>query len=522
MSTEMHWSRWGDPEILATFPEAVAESLTAAFGVTRPCPAVERESLALPGCRLDTGALDVLREIVGAEHVATDDTARVRHTRGKSTPDILKIRAGDVSDAPDAVVRPAGHDEVQRIIEAAARADIALVPFGGGTSVVGGLAASGDGHAGVVAVDLGRMDQLIRLDTESRIAVLGPGLLGPQAEALLAAEGYTIGHFPQSFEYASIGGFAATRSSGQASSGYGRFDSLVVALKVATPRGTLETGTSPANAAGPDLRQLILGSEGAFGIITEVSVRVRPVPAVKTYEAWRFDTWTQGTAALRAITQAGIRPTILRLSDETETATNNPHLRLDGCLVLTGYEGTHEDVTHTRARTTALLTAHGGEPLGTEPGDHWAENRFKAPYTRDTLLDMGILCDTVETSTYWSNIPALYQAVRTALTTTLETDGTPPIVMCHISHTYETGASLYFTALARQNHDPVTQWYDAKAAASDAMMTTGATITHHHAVGRDHRNWLATEIGPTGTGILRAVKHHLDPTNILNPGALIP
>ena len=252
----------------------------------------------------------------------TDDEWRVARTRGKSTPDLLKIRAGDGSDAPDAVVRPRDHDEVAAVVAWCADHDVAVVPFGGGTSVVGGLAARRDGYAGVIALDLRRMARLLAVDEVSGTATLEAGLLGPEAEALLAEHGLTIGHFPQSFLYASLGGFAATRSSGQSSAGYGRFDSLVMALRVATPLGELRLGTSPANAAGPDLRELVMGSEGAFGVITELTLKVRPVPEEKVYEGWRFDSFAAGCDAMRRLAQGRVLPTVLRLSDETETAVN--------------------------------------------------------------------------------------------------------------------------------------------------------------------------------------------------------
>ena len=254
-------------------------------------------------------------------HVSTDDDLRRHRTRGKSTPDLLRARAGDLTDAPDAVVRPGSHDEVAAVLALAVEHHAAVVPFGGGTCVTGGLAARRDGYSGVVSLDLGRLTE-VSVDPVSMTAVLGPGLRGPEAEAALAEHGVTLGHFPQSFEHASIGGFAATRSSGQASAGYGRFDALVVGLTVATPTGTMTLGSAPATAAGPDLRQLVLGSEGAFGVITSVTVRVRPVPEEKVYEGWRWPTFSEGVAAVRAIAQSGLQPTVLRLSDEAESAVN--------------------------------------------------------------------------------------------------------------------------------------------------------------------------------------------------------
>jgi alkyldihydroxyacetonephosphate synthase len=458
--------------------------------------------------------------------VLTDDETRIRRTRGKSTPDLLKMRAGDASDAPDAVVRPGGHDEVAAVVTWCGQNNVALVPFGGGTSVVGGLAARRDGFAGVIALDLFRMKRLVKVDPESMTATLEAGLLGPEAEALLGEHGLTIGHHPQSFEYASIGGFAVTRSSGQASSGYGRFDSLVVGMKVATPLGDLVLGSAPANAAGPDLRELVMGSEGAFGVVTEVTVRVRKAPAVKVYETWRFASFHEGASAMRTLKQGGIEPTVLRLSDEMETMVNladpsavgaeGPAVGGGGCLMVTGFEGDQAAVDRKRALVTPALTDLGGVSEGVN--EAWADGRYDGPYLRDSLLDVGVLVETLETATFWSNLPNLYESVKAALDEALGN----PIVLCHISHVYENGCWLYFTVAAKEEEDGVAQWQGAKAAASDAIIATGSTITHHHAVGTDHKPWLAKEIGPVGVEILRAVKERIDPAGVLNPGILVP
>lgn len=524
----MHWSRWGDPAEAGPLPES-AFALVDAFLGTADTPPVAPEDVRL-SAPLDEELVAELAGIVGAAHVLLDHDTRLHRTRGKSTPDLLKLRAGDGLDSPDAVVRPGSHDEVAAVIAWCVRRNVALVPFGGGTSVVGGLAARRDGFVGVISLDLLRFDKLLEVDHESMTALLEPGLRGPAAEALLAAEGVTLGHFPQSFEYASIGGFAVTRSSGQSSAGYGRFDSLVVGVRVATPQGTLELGRSPANAAGPDLRELVMGSEGAFGVVTAVRVRVRPVPDVKVYESWRFASFADGATAMRTLAQASLLPTVIRLSDEAETAINlarpaevgeaaSDDTVAGGCLLIAGYEGTDEAVGARRTACATLLERLGGTNLGEDGGRAWAEGRFHGPYLRDSLLDVGVLVETLETVTFWSNLQHVYDAVKQALTASL---GEATIVLCHISHVYETGASLYFTVAARQTDDPLAQWLAAKAAASDAIVHSGASITHHHAVGQDHKPWLAEEIGPVGVMILRAVKDRLDPTGILNPGVLIP
>jgi alkyldihydroxyacetonephosphate synthase len=516
----MHPQRWGDPASAAPLPESTRGLVELAFGGIKETPAVE--SYELPPV-LAAGLLDSLRARIGAENVVTDDEARRLRTRGKSTPDLLRARSGDLSDAPDAVARPGSHDDVAAVLGWAATNSVAVVPFGGGTSVTGGLVAARGGYAGVVSLDLARMTRLLDVDRESMTATLEPGLRGPEAEALLAEQGLMLGHFPQSFEFASIGGFAATRSSGQNSAGYGRFDDMVVRLRVATPIGDLVAGSSPANAAGPDLRQVVLGSEGTLGVITEVTVRVRELPAEKVYEGWQFGSFAEGAAAMRHLAQNDLLPQVIRLSDENETALNLASqsdvggASTGGCLMIVGHEGA--SVADQQARISGVLESLGGTPLGEERGQAWAEGRFHAPYLRDSMLDVGVLVETLETATFWSNRERLYAAVKTALETSL---GEGTLVLCHISHVYPTGCSLYFTVATAQGDAPLERWLEAKAAASQAMVDAGATITHHHAVGTDHKPWLAQEIGPVGVAMLQGLKRAVDPAGILNPGVLIP
>ncbi|GAA3798130.1 FAD-binding oxidoreductase [Sphaerisporangium flaviroseum] len=530
----MLWSGWGDPAKAAELPEPVRKLLRELLGVREPAePAASFGEVRLHAAALSPLVLADLRNAVGAEHVRFDDDARIRHTRGKSTPDLLRMRAGDGFEAPDAVLLPSSHDEVLEVLRICAHHRVAVVPFGGGTSVVGGLVASRQGFAGVIALDLARLNRLVSVDAESMVADLEPGLRAPQAEQLLAGYGLTLGHFPQSYEYATLGGFAAARSSGQASAGYGRFDDMVVGVTVATPRGTLEFGRAPKSAAGPDLRQLILGSEGAFGVITSLRLRVRRAPAEKVYEGWRFASFKAGTAALRRVAQEGPLPTVLRLSDEAETMVGLAKpgeiggFQADaGCLAIVGYEGEDTDVTYRRERTAETLSGLGGIYLGPEPGEAWAHGRYSAPYLRDALLSAGATVETLETACFWSGIPRLYDAVRLVLSVALgpadPSAGSGPLVMCHLSHVYGTGASLYFTVVTAQSDDPLGQWDIAKRAVNEAIGLAGGTISHHHGVGRDHRTAYAAEIGELGVEILRAVKDRLDPVGILNPGVLIP
>ena len=523
------WWGWGDPGSVPDLSEGVLALLRDGLGVAGgpgvPAPVGAGD---LPEPRLSDGDMVALRSLVGDEFARDDAEARVLHARGKSTPDLMRARSHDFSAAPDLVVLPGSHDEVLALLAACSERRIAVVPFGGGTSVVGGLEPDASGLAGLVALDLRRMNALLELDEESRVARLEPGLRGPEAEALLGERGYTIGHFPQSFEFASLGGFAATRSSGQASAGYGRFDELVVGLRVATPAGTLELGRAPRSAAGPDLRQLVLGSEGALGVITELRVAVRPAPESREYEGWRLASFASGAAVLRGLAQDGPRPTVLRLSDEAETIHLNvgrPEqpggVELGGCLAIAGYEGTAADVTERREQVAERLRRAGAEPVP-GAGEAWNRGRYSAPYLRDALLSAGALVETLETATFWSSLQDLYAGVGEALRGSLSARGTPAAVMCHISHVYPTGASLYFTIACAQGGDPVAQWRAAKAAASDAILAAGGSITHHHGVGTDHLPWFTQEVGPVGLAMLRAVKTAVDPAGIMNPGVLIP
>lgn len=520
------WDAWGTTP--AHLP-AGARALVAALlpGRAHPVPRRSITEVTLRESRLGSVDLDALAAVVGQEHVTSDDSVRALHLGGKSTPDLLARRLHETQDAPDAVISPSSHAETLAVLGVCDERGIAVVPFGGGTSVVGGVEPGAGPQRAVVALDLARTAGLYELDEESLLATLGAGTTGPQAEEVLNARGYTIGHFPQSFEYATIGGFAATRSSGQASRGYGRFDDLVHALRIATPVGELELGRSPASAAGPDLRELFLGSEGAFGVLTEVTVHIRPRPAATAYRAWSFPDFAAGAAALREATQRGIRPTVLRLSDESETrvnATLGAHLtRLRGCLAIaTGEAETDASARATLESLDAVFTSHGAKARGEDPARSWERGRYASPALRDTLLDGGILAETIETATTWSNLGRLKTAVTTALTSSLADAGTKPVVMCHISHVYPAGASLYFTCIAALTDDPAAQWAAAKDAASRAIGEASGTITHHHAIGRDHRPYLEAEIGALGVEVLRAVKATLDPRGIMNPGVLVP
>jgi len=446
----------------------------------------------------------------------------VLRCRGKSYLDLLAQRAGACEDAPDAVVAPADHEQALAVLQVCAEAGVAVVPFGGGTSVVGGLEPLRGPFEALISLDLGRMDQVLAVDARSLTAVLAPGLRLPEADRALAARGLTLGHVPQSYEWASVGGCVATRSSGQASTGRGRIEDNLVAVRCATPLGDLKTRDAPASAAGPALRELVAGSEGVLGVITAAALRVHPLPRQQRYEGWLVPDFEAGCDAFRALEQAGAAPDLARLSDEDETrvtlalaVTGAIVRRAIGsrCLVICGWEGTAHEITRRRREAVRVLRRAGARFATQRPGRQWAQSRFAGPHLRDDLLDRGVMVETLETATSWSNLGALHAAVRAALPGLL--------VGCHVSHLYPTGASLYFTVLARRDAaDPAAQWRAAKAAATDAIVGAGGTITHHHAVGRDHAPWLRDEVGELGVGVLQALKDRCDPAGIMNPGKL--
>jgi alkyldihydroxyacetonephosphate synthase len=527
----------------AILPPHAARWLAAEIGLTeRSTPAAPDSALAVGESALPDVAHKALESVVGADHVLRRRGDRLGRAGGLSYVDLLRHRGTGELTVPDAVVVPADPEEVQRVVEVCAEHGIGLVPFGGGTSVVGGVQALRGTKESVVVLDLCRLDKLVSVDPMSRLAVLQAGVVAPAAERLLAAHGLTLGHVPQSFERATIGGFAATRSAGQASSGYGRFEDMVEGVRMATPRGEWRLGVSPASAAGPDLRQLVVGSEGVFGVITEVTVRVRPVPAARRYEGFVFDGWARGAEAVRTLAQGRVLADVTRLSDPQETdmafalsggwktALLRRYLRLRGvsdpCLMVLGWEGASKREVARRRKTTLRALRRLGKPvsLGTAVGEKWRHGRFSGPRQRDALLDMGVCVETLETATHWSTVDDLRSAVRGALLEKLTEPGIVPVVACHISHAYETGASLYFTTIVpRDAEDPIGQWQRAKAAASEAISSAGplGTISHHHAVGVDHVPYLPAEIGPLGVDVLAAVKRELDPEGVLNPGKLL-
>lgn len=557
MSYDDQFARWGVPPEPVVLKPAMIDFLNERVGKLTKTPQAGRAKVAVPETRISAEVLGQLRSALdgdsdASESVSTDPDARLAHSGGFSYLDIV-ARRGEHPKVADAVIYPKSKQDVIALLAVAEQHRLAVVPFGGGTSVVGGVRADaavsgseiaqGDaatsGFTGVLAVAFDKFADLVGVNETDMTVTVQPGMTGPALERLLGPRGYTLGHFPQSWERASIGGYAATRSSGQASSGYGRSNDMIESLTVVTPRGEFHLGVAPGTAAGPDLRQVFIGSEGAFGFITSITLRVRKKPAETRYEGVMFGDYEGALAVFRELRQSQVKTAVLRLSDPEETATNlamavegktatalNKYLELrkvaGGCLAIISWEGTAAQVKADRSQTWTILKRHKAVSLGRKVGEGWEHARFSGPYLRDTLMDQGLLVETLETATRWSNLANLRGRVYEALSESLGTGGPGPHIMSHLSHVYETGGSLYVTVVAElDQEDPYGQWQRAKQAASDAIVAAGATITHHHAVGRDHAPFLAAEIGDSGVALLRGIKAQLDPAGIMNPGVLV-
>lgn len=538
------WHGWGDPADAHPLPDRSWTMLRRELGVTRrpqPTRPVALEDVRLPESRLAPDDLAALRAVVGTAYVHTDRLARVEHAAGKSYLDLRRLRDGDAADAPDVVVTPADATEIEQLLSVCRDRRLAVVPFGGGTSVVGGVTGSPGPFAAAVSIDLRRLNRMLSIDPVSRTAVFQPGMRGPDVEGALRPHGFTLGHYPQSHQEATIGGYVATRSAGQASTGYGRIDEIVRGATLATPEGTLRLDMrAPASAAGPRLLDLVVGSEGALGIITEVTMAIAPMPSQTAYAALAFPSFGEAAEGLRSLAQDlphGIRPDVVRLSDPDETrvslglagragqalAAYTKARRLPAaCLVVLLWEG--NDARTLRERKAAsweVLRRAGAVRMPSAIAHAWEKGRFSGPYLRDELMGHGVLVETLETATSWANLVALHDRVAAAIRAVSTDQGVPVIVQCHVSHVYPTGASLYFTVVAPEAADPLAQWRAVKTAATAAIVAGGGTVTHHHAVGTDHVDGLAAEVGELGMRVLRAVKDTLDPTGILNPGKLV-
>lgn len=465
-----------------------------------------------------------------------DPEERTRHALGQGFPDWVDARYGTLTTFPDAVAFPSCNEDVRRLITYARQVGARLLPYGGGTSVVGHLRIAKERQP-VIVVDMRRMNRLLRLDAESRLATFQAGVRGPDLEAALRARGFTLGHFPQSFEYSTLGGWIATRSVGQESYRYGRMDERFAGGRVETPLGTWVLPPHPASAAGPDLRQVVLGSEGRLGVITEAVVRISPAAEATDFWAIFFPTLTQGLDAVREMAQARVPISLLRLSTPLETRVL---LALSGkersvrwlerwlawrglgpekCLLIAGASGSREEVTRARAEVFTIARDYKAVIGPHRIARHWARNRFRSPYLRNTLWDLGYGVDTVESATSWDRVPALLVAMETALRGALQDIGESVLAFSHLSHVYPDGANVYTTfvfRLAGTAEETRARWDVLKSAVSWAIVAYGGTISHQHGVGVDHAPYLEAEKGRVGLRLQRALFAAVDPEGLMD------
>jgi alkyldihydroxyacetonephosphate synthase len=555
---KLRWNGWGSRAVAFDtrgHDRKLWELIGQAVGLERlpETKAVSLERVELPAIALSLPIIEALGTILSPERVLVDAYERSFHALGRSYHDLLRLRSGKLESAPDVVVYPGNATEILDLLSFCDRERIAVVPFGGGSSVVGGVEATKtEQHVGVLTLDTTRMNRVLDVDPISRTATVESGVYGPQLEEELRARGFTLGHFPQSFEYSTLGGWIAARSAGQLSNRYGTASDFLVSAKLATPRGELRTLSFPASAAGPDINRIIAGSEGTLGVITEATVKVHPLPGARDFAAFLFRDFEVGVEAARQLVQADVGASMIRLSDAHETHffegfrqaldPGRAHARwaqraLDvigfrdaKSVMLVGFEGDRASVRGGLARTLAIATRSGGLFVGRKPGQSWWNRRFEMPYLRDPMMDRGLGVDTLETSTEWANVPRLYRAVRSALEEAIASRAASTrrkgLVMTHLSHSYADGASLYFTfVFARdpsgQLEREIAEWRVMKENASRAIVLHGGTISHHHGVGIDHAHWLLPEKGQLGMDMLGAIKSTIDPHGIMNPGKLL-
>lgn len=527
------WNGWGDDAIQFDLGDDALAFLRERIG-TGAAPAdatFEQACAALAPSRLAPHRL-----------VDTSAAARALHAHGQSLPDWLRLRYGKIGAAPDGVAWPESGAEVRELLDFAAAAGAIVIPYGGGTSVAGHLSAP-DGAQPILSLDTTRLRAMSNLDREAQLATFGAGVLGPDLEAQLRAHGFTLGHFPQSFEYSTLGGWVATRSSGQQSLRYGRIEQLFAGGRIETPAGTLDIPTFPASAAGTDLREMVLGSEGRIGVLTEATVRVTRLPAHEAFHAVFFKDWEAARNAVREVAQARLPLSLLRLSNQLETQTMlalaghkqlvamlETYLRWRGCgagkcMLMIGASGSRAAASFAMSGALAIARRHGGVHAGRAMGEKWKHNRFRNVYLRNAAWAHGYAIDTAETAVDWAGVTPMMQAMEQGAADALAAHGERVHAYTHLSHLYPQGASVYSTFVYRLSGDyaqDLARWQALKHAVSGAVVANGGTISHQHGVGTDHAPYLAAEKGVLGIGAMLALFRHFDPDGRMNPGKLAP
>ncbi|MBE94905.1 FAD-binding oxidoreductase [Marinobacter sp.] len=526
------WNGWGDDQFNLELPKEGQRFLDKHVGSAAPLADVSLEQVCaqVPESRLppNPACID-----------AAED--RVRHARGQSLADWLAMRSGDFGVFPDGVAYPESSLDVQALLQYVDENGIALIPYGGGTSVAGHINPVASEQP-VLTVDMGRMNRLIDLDRESQIATFGAGTPGPLVESQLRALGYTLGHFPQSFELSTIGGWVASRSSGQQSLRYGRIEQLFAGGRIETLKGTLNIPTIPASSAGPDIREMILGSEGRIGLITEVKVRVTPLPAQESFHVMFFPSWEEARTACRKLVQNRTQLSMLRLSNAIETETQlalaghpgmigllESYLGLRGakdgkCMMTFGLTGSKRQCRNALKETREICREFGGIYTGQKLGDKWAAKRFTMPYLREALWKLGYAVDTLETATDWDNVDKLLNQIEGNLRNQLNEKKELVHVFTHLSHFYTQGCSLYTTyvfRVAESYEETLARWKTLKNSTSDIIVNNRGTISHQHGVGKDHAPFLPVEKGELGMLAIGSLCKTFDPAGLMNPQTLV-
>lgn len=504
--------------------------------------------IPLPEQIINRPFLDEAKRLLPPDSIKTDHETRLRHSFGQSNRDLIRLRLGLVEGSPDAVIYPGSHNEVQELMLLAKKHDVCLIPFGGGTNIVGSLDRPAEERRMTVALDLCRMNRLLEVDPYSQTARFQCGVYGPDLEAQLAPHGLELGHYPDSFYCSTLGGWIATRSAGMHSNAYGKIEEMVVQLKIATPEGTIETKKAPASSAGPDFNRILAGSEGILGVITEATMQVHSLPEVREFQAFMFPTFSDGIAALRGFVQEECLPGLARLMDAKEMAFVSSLAREEPpfqtilakgmkwylksikgfdpkqqCLLFVCIEGSKDKTNAQRKGIRRVVSRNGGVALGKGPGTKWYHEVFQFPLMRDMVYSHGIIGDAAETATVWSNIEPLYEYVQETMQNTWNELDVSGYVMCHLSHVYETGTSIYFILVCPEIEGmEIEQHKRIREAVTRAMLEAGGTLTHHHAVGSHLKHLLSEENGATSVTALRAVKQSLDHSNIMNPGKVLP
>ncbi|QJQ05766.1 FAD-binding oxidoreductase [Undibacterium piscinae] len=527
------WNGWGDDSIDFSINSDALAFLQQRIGKGLPATdaTLAQACSGVPASRLPAHRL-----------VSTTGEVRMRNSLGQSLPDWLKMRFGKIDSFPDGVAFPESADQVRELLAYASACGAAVIPYGGGTSVVGHLSVP-HGAQPVLSMNMSRLSSLLNLDKKAQLARFGAGVFGPDLEAQLRAHGYTLGHFPQSFEYSTLGGWVVTRSSGQQSLRYGRIEQMFAGGKLETPAGTLDIPTFPASAAGTDLREMVLGSEGRIGILTEAVVRVTPLPECEVFHAVFFPDWDAAQEAIRHIAQAKLPLSMLRLSNATETLTTLTlagHKKLiaaletylgwrgckeNKCLLMIGATGHKATVKNAINTAMRIARKQNGVPVGQAMGQKWKQNRFRSVYLRNSLWQQGYAIDTVETACDWPKVKGMMLAVEQAATDALAECGELVHTYTHLSHVYAQGASVYTTfayRLSGNYEQDLARWQTLKAAVCEAIVSIGGTISHQHGVGTDHAPYLSAEKGELGIAAMRHLYRHFDPSGMMNPGKLLP